>query len=103
MTHLDDEFAYAVLEAVKEIPAGKVASYGMIADLTGYPENSRLVGRVLRNAEWYGKYPCHRVVNHCGRLAPAFESQRELLEAEGVTFRDGDHVDMKFMWKKETE
>ena len=38
----DDEFAYAVLEAVKEIPAGKVASYGMIADLTGYPENSRL-------------------------------------------------------------
>ena len=67
---LNDDFAYAVLSAVAEIPEGKVATYGQIARLIGYPKNARLVARVLSHAEYYGDYPCHRVVNATGRLAP---------------------------------
>ena len=95
----DTDTAYEILSVVSEIPYGRVATYGQIARLIGAERNSRLVGRVLRLAELYGSYPCHRVVNHAGRLAPGFQEQRERLEAEGVTFRPNGCVDMKkYLW-----
>ena len=96
---LSDSLVYEVLSAVEEIPYGRVASYGQIARLIGRDRNARLVGRILSQAERYGNYPCHRVVNHGGRLAPHFPEQRMLLEAEGVCFRENGCVDMKrFQW-----
>ena len=97
---LNDDFAYAVLSAVAEIPAGKVATYGQIARLIGYPKNARLVARVLSHAEYYGDYPCHRVVNATGRLAPGWAAQATLLQAEGVALIDATHVSLKlYRWK----
>ena len=52
---LNDELIYEILSAVEEIPEGKVASYGQIARLIGREKNSRLVGKVLSMAEYYGK------------------------------------------------
>jgi methylated-DNA-protein-cysteine methyltransferase-like protein len=50
-------------------------------------------------AEYYGSYPCHRVVNHTGRTAPGFYDQRQRLEAEGVGFRTNGCVDLtKYQW-----
>lgn len=96
---LTEDFIYEVLSVVGEIPEGKVASYGQIARLVGRDRNSRLVGRVLSMAEYYGEYPCHRVVNHAGRLAPHFYEQKNLLLEEGVGFKDDVHVDMKkYLW-----
>ena len=96
---LNDDFAYAVLSAVAEIPEGKVATYGQIARLIGYPKNARLVGRVLSHAEYYGDYPCHRVVNATGRLAPGWAAQATLLQAEGVALIDATHVPLKkYQW-----
>ena len=92
---LTEDLIYEILSVVEEIPAGKVASYGQIAKLIGRDKNARLVGKVLSMAEYYGEYPCHRVVNHAGRLAPFFYEQRGLLLEEGVKFKDNDHVDMK--------
>ena len=92
---LDESLIYEILSVVEEIPEGCVASYGQIARLIGKDQNARLVGKVLSMAEFYGKYPCHRVVNHAGRLAPNFPEQRERLLAEGVTFRENGCVDMK--------
>ena len=92
---LDEDLIYEILSVVEEIPAGKVASYGQIARLIGWDKNSRLVGKVLSMAEFYGKYPCHRVVNYAGRLAPGWKEQRFLLLGEGVSFKDENHVDMK--------
>lgn len=79
---------------MEEIPAGRVASYGQIARLIGLPACSRLVGRVLSQAELYGDYLCHRALYHAGALTASFAAQRELLEAEGVEFR-GERVRMK--------
>lgn len=92
---LTEDLIYQILSVIEEIPKGKVASYGQIARLIGREKNSRLVGKVLGMAEYYGKYPCHRVVNHTGRLAPHFYEQKRLLLEEGVIFRENNHVDMK--------
>lgn len=97
---LNEELIYEILSVVEEIPEGKVASYGQIAKLVGRDKNARLVGKVLSMAEYYGEYPCHRVVNHAGRLAPFFYEQKDLLLEEGVTFKDSTHVDMeKCRWE----
>ena len=99
---LNDELIYEILSAVEEIPEGKVASYGQIARLIGREKNSRLVGKVLSMAEYYGKYPCYRVVNSARRLAPGFDEQRSLLENEGVEFKENGCVDMKkYGWNGE--
>ena len=96
---LNDHLVYEILSVVTEIPEGRVASYGQIAALIGREKNSRLVGKVLSRSELYGDYPCHRVVNHAGRLAPGFTDQRMLLEMEGVAFKANGCVDMKkFQW-----
>lgn len=92
---LTEELIYEILSAVEEVPAGKVASYGQIARLIGRDKNARLVGKVLSMSEYYGSYPCHRIVNHAGRLAPHFPGQRSLLLLEDVIFKDSSHVDMK--------
>ena len=92
---LDEGLIYEILSVVEEIPEGNVATYGQIARLIGREKNYRLVGKVLGMAEYYGDYPCHRVVNHAGRLAPHFYDQKERLLAEGVTFNRNGNVDMK--------
>jgi len=100
MKVLDDDLAYRILSVVEEIPEGKVATYGQIAELIGRKKNSRLVGKVLSNAEYYGDYPCHRVVDHSGRLAPSFSEQEDLLRKEGVILKENGKVDLKeYRWK----
>ncbi|MBQ7227005.1 MAG: MGMT family protein [Clostridia bacterium] len=88
-----------VYSAVKSIPKGRVATYGDIALLSGYPGAQRAVGRLLHNNPFPGVVPCHRVVFVDGRLASAFAFggegvQRSLLEKEGVTFTPYGKVDM---------
>ena len=53
-------------------------------------------------AEYYGKYPCHRVVNHAGRLVPGWPEQAFLLAREGVSLKENHHVDLKkYQWDGE--
>lgn len=92
---ISEDLIYEVLSVVDEIPEGKVASYGQIARLIGRDKNARLVGKILSMADYYGQYPCHRVVNSVGRLAPHFTEQKRLLMEEGVGFKDNGCVDMK--------
>ncbi len=97
---LNEKLIFLILSIVEEIPEGKVATYGQIADLAGKPKNSRLVGKILSMSEYFGKYPCHRVVNCNGRIALNFDSQKALLENEGVIFKDDNHVDLKvYKWR----
>lgn len=88
-----------VISAVSRIPRGKVATYGLIADLSGHPGASRSIGRALQTGPHRAEVPRHRVVNGAGRMAPGWDSQRELLLAEGVTFKENGCVDMvKHAW-----
>ena len=99
-TILDESLIWQILSIVEEIPEGKVASHGQIARLIGREKNARLVGRVLSMAEFYGDFPCHRVVNHAGRTAPHFEDQKSRLLEEGVAFRPDGCVDMEhYRWE----
>ena len=91
---LDDSLIYEILSAVEEIPEGRTATYGQIACLIGREKNARLVGKVLSRAEYYGSFPCHRVVNHAGRLAPGWPEQAALLAAEGVFLNQRGCVDL---------
>lgn len=96
---MDTDLIYEILSVVEEIPKGRVATYGQIARLTGRDRNARLVGKILSMSAYYGQYPCHRVVNHAGRTAPGFFSQRQRLEAEGVEFKSNGCVDLeKYRW-----
>ena len=92
---LQEALIYEILSVVEEIPEGCVATYGQIARLIGRDKNARLVGKVLSKAEYYGEYPCYRVVDHAGRLVPGWHEQRELLQNEGVPMKDEYHVDIK--------
>ena len=88
-----------IYEVVKNIPKGKVATYGQVALLAGKPRGARVVGYALHVNPAPGIIPCHRVVNREGRVAPGFAfggsgRQRELLENEGVGFIDEENVDI---------
>jgi len=99
MTTLNETVLYQIYSVVEEIPEGKVATYGQIAKLSGYDRNSRLVGKALKYADMYGDFPCHRVVNHQGRLAPNFQEQKDLLIKEGIQFKSNGNVDLKkYQW-----
>lgn len=113
------EFTDKVFEIVKRIPEGKVSTYGQVARLMGSPRSARYVGFALRRnpeptathlgdkptasqlqaIENAASIPCHRVLFGDGRLCHGFafggpDVQRSLLEAEGVMFKDNDHVDL---------
>lgn len=96
---MEESLIYEILSVVAEIPEGKVATYGQIARLIGRDKNARLIGKVLGMAEKYGEYPCHRVVNHAGRLVPGWPDQGVFLQQEGVELKDSRHVDLKqYQW-----
>ena len=100
MAVLDERLIYEILSVVEEIPFGRVSTYGQIARLIGREKNARLVGKVLGRAGFYGDYPCHRVVNHAGRLAPGWSEQAFLLKQEGIELKDDNHVDLKkYLWE----
>lgn len=98
------EFSDKVFAVVRRIPRGTVASYGQVARLVGAPRSARYVGYALHanpdpGAE-VNHIPCHRVVFKDGGLCRGYafggpDVQREMLEAEGVTFADNEHVDME--------
>lgn len=97
---IDGRLIYEVLSVVEEIPPGKVATYGQIARLIDRENNSRLVGKILGMAQYYGQYPCHRVVNHAGRTAPGWTEQLVLLQREGVRFKRNGCVDLRgYQWE----
>ena len=96
---MDESLIYEVLSVVEEIPEGRVATYGQIAELIGREKNARLIGKILSMSQYYGRYPCQRVVNHAGRTSPGWSEQAGLLAGEGVCFKENNCVALrKFQW-----
>ena len=94
-----EEKTYLFLAVVAEIPSGRVASYGQVAKLAGYPQNARLVGKIMGRASLYGDFPCHRVLRADGSLVDGWDAQRQLLQQEGIEVSDDNKVPMrKYQW-----
>ena len=91
---------------VSEIPAGKVATYGQIAEMAGMGAGARIVGNVLSQLPPGSQLPWHRVMNSKGELSfpkesSRYKTQKELLEQEGVVFI-GSRINLKeYRWAGE--
>lgn len=88
-----------VYEILREIPKGKVVTYGQIAQMMGNKHYARSIGNILHQNPDGVKNPCYKVVNSKGRLAKGYafggiESQKEKLIADGVEV-EGYKVDLK--------
>lgn len=88
-----DSATLRIYDAVKQIPRGRVATYGQVAELAGDKKMCRAVGNALHKNPAQGEIPCHRVVNAKGELAGAFafggpDEQANLLKKEGVEVID---------------
>jgi methylated-DNA-protein-cysteine methyltransferase-like protein len=96
-----------IYRTVRRIPRGRVATYGQIARLAGFPNHARLVGYALHNLRDHvdPSVPWHRVINARGRISlgefSGADLQQRLLEAEGVRFDRTHTVSIKrFGWQK---
>lgn len=96
-------FKEKIYELAKQIPKGKVATYGQLAKMAGAPGAARAVGMCMRTNKTPETIPCHRVVASNGALTGyAFggvKKKKQILEAEGVKF-SGDKVDLSIsLWQ----
>jgi methylated-DNA-protein-cysteine methyltransferase related protein len=109
-------FNMSVWELVKQIPSGRVTTYGRIAGIIGVPDGVSEAAFKARGAQWVGgamaacpdEVPWQRVINAQGKISERRGGssllQRELLEKEGVTFDDHDRIDLKkYGWPDDDE
>ncbi|NIT36821.1 MAG: methylated-DNA--[protein]-cysteine S-methyltransferase [candidate division Zixibacteria bacterium] len=96
-------FTERVVEVIKSIPHGNVATYGQLAAMAGNPRGARQVVRVLHTLWEKEKLPWHRVINAKGTISltgAGFDEQKVLLEAEGVAVDGRGAVDLKkYQWR----
>ncbi len=96
-------FRDKIYDLTKQIPRGKVATYGQLAQLAGSPGAARAVGMCMKINPNAPIVPCHRVVAANGKLTgysagEGIKTKRKLLVKEGVSFLK-DKVDLeKSQW-----
>ncbi len=100
MVQTEIDINHRIWQVVALIPPGKVTSYGEVARRAGLPGAARRVGRALKGLPSDTRIPWHRVVNAQGRISlpegsASQYTQRDRLEAEGVTFRSNKSIDLK--------
>ncbi|MEN8143539.1 MAG: MGMT family protein [Gemmatimonadota bacterium] len=95
----------SIYAEVRRIPRGRVATYGQIARLAGYPSQARMVGYALNALSGDDSVPWQRVINARGEISRRGDRewerwQRTLLEEEGIAFSASGRVDLNtFRWK----
>lgn len=98
-------FHQCVVDIIRKIPRGKVATYGQIAALAGSPRAARQVVRILHACSEKLDLPWYRVINKQGMISlphnGGYELQKSMLKKEGVKFNREDVVDLqKFGWQQ---
>ena len=103
----NDNFFERVYEIVRQIPEGKVTSYGAIAKALGAARSARMVGWAMNASHNLEDVPAHRVVNRIGMLSGKhhFEGtnlMQQLLENEGIKVVENQIIDFeKHFWEPE--
>jgi len=104
-TSNNDNFFERVYEIVRQIPEGKVTSYGAIAKALGTARSARMVGWAMNASHNIEDVPAHRVVNRFGLLSGKhhFEGtnlMQQLLENEGIKINENQILDFeKHFWE----
>jgi methylated-DNA-protein-cysteine methyltransferase-like protein len=107
MPELNDNFFGKVYEVVRQIPYGKVTTYGAIAKVLGTARSARMVGWAMNASHNLEDVPAHRVVNKKGLLTgkhhfDATNLMQQLLESEGIEVKENQIVDFqKHFWTPE--
>ncbi|WP_047982313.1 MGMT family protein [Ornithinibacillus contaminans] len=96
-------FTKSVLKIIREIPEGRVMTYGQIASLAGSPRAARQVVRILHSMSSKYQLPWHRVINAKGKIAltddESYQEQLINLEAEGIEVGPHDEIDLdRYQW-----
>ncbi len=96
----NENFFERVYDVVRQIPYGKVTSYGAIARALGSAQSSRMVGWAMNASHTLEDVPAHRVVNRNGLLTGKMHFDgsnlmQQLLENEGIEVRDNQIVDFE--------
>ncbi len=104
---IPSDFTEKIIRIIKNIPNGKVLTYGFIAKLAGNPRAARQVSWILHSSSKKYNLPWHRVINSKGNIAlnsiEDREYQKSLLEQEGIVITEGFRVDLKkYLWKIES-
>jgi methylated-DNA-protein-cysteine methyltransferase-like protein len=106
----EDSFFQQVYDIVRQIPAGRVTSYGAIAACLGTKLSARMVGWAMNGAHGIEPpVPAHRVVNRMGLLSGKFHfgsntEMEDLLSKEGIKVKDDKVVDFKkIFWNPSEE
>lgn len=89
-----------ILAAIREIPYGRVSTYGAVAERAGMPRGARQVARTLSSLSGKEQLPWHRVVNSAWCISLQGEAaalQRQLLLDEGVCF-EAQRVARGYRW-----
>jgi methylated-DNA-protein-cysteine methyltransferase-like protein len=100
----EESFFEQVFDVVRQIPTGRVTSYGAIAAALGTKLSARMVGWAMNASHVVKGVPAHRVVNRKGMLSGKMhfaypEQMQELLEKEGVMVVDDEVQDFeKLFW-----
>jgi len=100
----NDNFFERVYSIARQIPYGKVTSYGAIAKALGAARSARMVGWAMNAAHGKEDVPAHRVVNRKGLLTGKFHFDgtnlmQQLLESEGIEVVDNQIIDFeKHFW-----
>lgn len=87
-------FTERVIRIIQGIPAGKVMTYGQVAATAGSPRGARQVVRVLHSMSKKYGLPWHRIINVQGEISLTDGDQRELLEMEGIIFKENGKIDL---------
>ena len=102
-----DNFFERVYQIARQIPDGKVTSYGAIAKCLGSAKSARMVGWAMNASHNYDDIPAHRVVNRKGLLTgkhhfDGTNLMQQLLENEGIMVVDNQIIDFeKHFWQPE--
>lgn len=99
----EPNFFQKVYEVVKQIPEGRVTSYGAIAKYLGAARSARMVGWALNNSQNLEGIPAQRVVNRKGMLTGKHHfggttAMQQLLEAEGVKVKENQVQNFKELY-----
>lgn len=104
-----ENFFDRVYAIVKQIPAGKVTSYGAIAKALGTAKSARMVGWAMNASHNLQNIPAHRVVNQKGLLTgkhhfDGTNLMQQLLENEGIEVIDNQIQNFeKHFWQPQIE